>query len=172
MFPIYTTITFDPPAKKYSRKLKNVTRAAHYAVAHAWWRQFAALHFKEGAAARYGYKPRTAGYLKRRRYIRRYARSRGLFILYSGTPRDLLLTGVTRAKVLARPNIKAFPTRATHTMYTPGYIRRHPKLGDQMAREVLKIAPEERRILNQVMEKTAVAELKKIKGKHTVTIRG
>ena len=172
MFPIYSKITFDPPAKKYSRKLKNVTRAAHYAVAHAWWRQFAALHFKEGAAARYGYKPRTPGYKNRRRYIRRYARARGVFIVYSGKPRDLLLTGVTRMKVLARPNIKAFPTRATHTMYTPGYIRNHPKLGNQMAREVLKITPQEMRVLNQVAEKTAAAELKKIKGKYTVTIRG
>ena len=41
-----------------------------------------------------------------------------------------------------------------------------------LAAEILKVIPSERRELDKVAELVATEELKKVKGKHTVIIRG
>jgi hypothetical protein len=172
MIPIYTKITFSPPASKYGRKLPEITREAHRQVLLAWWKKYCHRHFTLRASNRYGYKPRSEKYRWRKGRLIQAGASEAL-----NSKHDLVLTGLTRAKSMGSyPWIKAFPTRAKLTMFTPSYITMKPNLTKRnapyLSDEILRIIPEEKAELDRILQRVIEQGLRAIKDKRTVIITG
>jgi hypothetical protein len=97
-----------------------------------WWRTYAPMHFKQDAAGRYGYKPRSEKYLR------------------SGWKRGkppLFLTGETFKRVVqTTPMIRAYPTRATLDFRTPRYVNMRPMAPNKpnLGKEITTVTPGER----------------------------
>jgi len=159
-------ITFEPPASRYGRKLPEVTRAAFRAGMLYWHRTFAPKHFQPGAAEKYRHKRRTKKYQRTKRILAARGKVR------DGGRLDLVHSGLTRRKVLARPYIRAYPKRATLHMATPSYVRMVPNRSNHphMAKEITAVTPQERVQLMQVIGTEAERQLKAIRDTRTVVI--
>ena len=170
---LYTKITFDPPATKYGRKLPEVTREGHRRIMLFWHRKYVKRHFNVGARSRYGYKPRSKKYLWRKGQLIKAVAS-GIVALNSR--HDMVLTGLTRDKALGRPHVKAWPTRAKLTMFTPSYVKMKPNLSKRNApnlgQELTRTIPEEKREMDRELERVVIKGLRNIRGKYTVIITG
>lgn len=93
------------------RDRREVLRAAYSDAGLKWHQEYLPRHFKPSAAARYGYKPRSAGYLKRKE---RKA--------IEGGRSPLVFSGLLRRSVTALAVIRGFPSRFRVEMEVPSYI--------------------------------------------------
>jgi len=148
MIPVYVTLEFSGLASISKRKSKEITRRAHRVQALYWHRKMVDYHFHASARYRYGYRRRTRRYSERKRRMAKRGR------VAEGGTRDLVFTGLTRAKMLRPPHVQAFPTRAKLTYATPSCVSMRYKPGrPQMGKELTAVVPSEVRTLEQVISR-------------------
>lgn len=122
-----------------TRAWKEVCREAMADVGKLWFENYLKLHFREGAAGRYGYQPRSAKYLTSK--IRAAKKGKAL----AGGVVPLLYHGDLREDVQGYVYVKAYPTRATVRMHGPKYLSMTPRGSrPNMGEEITAVAPEER----------------------------
>ena len=163
MGPTRIAVTFDPSPRKARGKAREVFREAMRDQATSWHRNYAPRHFARGARSRYGYRRRSPNY--ERRKSRLIAAGR-----VQGPRRDLIYTGLTMRKMRGAAQIKAFPTRARITMFTPSYVRIRPR-GNRpnLHDELTRVATEEKQSLGEMLGLAVDRGLRRIKAPKTVT---
>jgi hypothetical protein len=132
----------ERPAGVGIRSWRDIAKAGMFAVGVAWDRHFKMLHFAANARSRYGYKPRSKAYMRRKA-------KRGVPAFL-----DMVYSGNTRRDVSRVQIPRAFPTRVSIAMATAAYIQmrpdpRHrdaPNLGDELTR----VVPDELQALEEV----------------------
>jgi hypothetical protein len=122
-----------------TRAWKEICRETMAEVGRHWFESFLRLHFREGAAARYGYQPRTAKYIRSK--IKAAKKGKAL----AGGVVPLLYTGDLREEVQGYVYVRAFPTRATLTLHGPKYLSMTPRGSrPNMGQEITAVSDEER----------------------------
>jgi len=164
MLPYRIQVTIDPEPRKARGAVREVLRESHRAQAGDWHHRYAPGHFSRGAAAKYGYRPRSPSYKRRKRAAAK-----------AGTAkpgrRPLVFSGLTELRVRSAGSVKAFPTRATLQLYTPSYIRIRPR-GNRpnLAEELLRILRGEGNQLGERFAKKTERGLRRIRAPYSVTI--
>lgn len=150
-------IRFKPDFGARSRKANRILKAAHEAGARFWHRVCLPRHFTRGATGRYGFRLRSEQYhsSKKKR----------------GKP-ALVYSGVTRETALRTIGVKAYPTRATLTLYTPSWIPQRPRRPNMpdMADELFRVRDDEQKQIEAVEQATAEKMLREMKETRTVRI--
>lgn len=167
---VYIRCKLRRPPWLSRRKFREVTREAHRDMARAWHRHMLPAHFEQPAegGGPYGYQRRTERHVAYKRKIRR-AQYRA-----PGAGRHaLVFSGLTRKKVLgARPQIRAFPTRARITMPAPSYVTMIPRRAAMpaMGREIVAVTQSERRTLQKGFKKSVERGIERARssGKKTI----
>jgi hypothetical protein len=151
IIPIYIRIKGIDVTGVSIRALREITRESHRIMAVVWHRQFVALHFEPPAKFRYGYKPRTEKYRKRK--------------LRKGKGNtDLIYSGLTQETMLRPPLIRAFPNRARLSMAGPSYVGMKPYKGGNrpnLGAEITTITPDEVSVLEQNAGREMTAGIKR-----------
>ena len=162
----------------FSRPGRRIMKEHHHRLAAGWHRHMLPTHFRQPAAGggKYGYRMRSAEYVERKG--RPGARSRGLGgqrqRIKEGGRYALVLGGTTRSKAMARPSIRAFPTRAVLKLVAlPSYITMKPgrKVIHPLGPEIVAIVPEEMRVLRKNLKKSVIRDMKQIRAKRTKRIK-
>ena len=122
------------------RSWREMAKAGMFAVGMAWQRWFKMLHFAPDARSRYGYKPRSAKYRRRKE-------KRGVpgFL-------DMILSGDTRRDVGRLHVPRAVPTRVSLVMPTAPYVQMRPRYRDapNLGEELTRVVPDEVEVLEKV----------------------
>jgi hypothetical protein len=106
----------DVPIRRWREIGKNV----HEAVAEWWVKELLPDHFTPGAAAKYGYQPRTFAYKALK--LKRFAKGRGNAEARRLGPIDLVYSGRMFKALKEDTVIRPFPSRANILMNGPQYI--------------------------------------------------
>jgi len=125
--PIRIVTRYEQPPGLSKRKFKEAMRAGHWAMAKLWYAEMLPLHFKRNAAARYGHKPRSVGYTRKKRKFGKSSITfkNGKRVKYGGEV-DNVYTGDLERNLREWVTIRAFPTRATAVMHGPRYLTMRP----------------------------------------------
>lgn len=131
--------TVDRPLDVSGRRWKEAQRAGWYAVGKYYDEVIKPRKFAQGADTRYGFKPRSPGYLKRKEKERR-------------DPKSLVYGGKTRTAVMRRHYPRAFPSRVSVDLPTPTYIVMRPRRANHpnMGAELTSITADEYREMERV----------------------
>lgn len=168
---IRATITHDGEltARAHNRAMKGTMGD----VATAWNKKIKGRHFRSGAATKYGYKPRTAAWMRRK--LRSPIRAPDARL-------PLIYTGALKRQVLRSRNIKAFPTRATVDLQTPPYVKSRPNPNGRgrnrpnMGQEITAITADEIHELDVVAEKSyerrVLVEMRNRRSRKRITSSG
>lgn len=167
--PVVIKTTHEQYPELARREIGEVTRASNRAMAETWVDHMLPTHFGPNARFIYNFAPRTKRYLIRKRKLAAQGK-----VLDGGTT-DLVFSGTMRRMLLnIEPLIRAFPTRATVTMFGPSYLQERPRdpRRPNMAREIKQVTPSQERILagrgDQVFNEKAQA----MKAAKTVITKG
>ena len=126
------------------RQWREANKTAYYAVGMEFEGAIKPTKFEAGAAALYGFKPRSPKYLRRkgRGYVT--GRQGQRYPIPFGGTRDLVLTGKLRAAMMSRHFPRVYPTRVTIQYQSPvsdrgykyatmrPYKSDHPNLGEEL----------------------------------------
>ena len=125
------------------RRLKEVARAVHQAMAEAWATKFLPRHFQSGASGRYGYSTRTKATRRKKRAKRRP------YLVDEGELRQMTVA-------TAPYGIKAAPDFIKLSVDTPPYVTQQQQ-GNQpdYAAEVFATIPSEEAELMRIGEAKA-----------------
>ena len=137
-------VTANRPSGVGQRSWREISKTGMFAVGLAWDQHFKMRHFEPGAASRYGYKPRSKAYLRRK--------------AKRGVPQflDMVFSGTTRRDVARLQIPRPFPTRVTITMPTQPYIKMRPGKRDapNLGEELTRVATDEIEALEKVFVDT------------------
>lgn len=139
------------PAVKKS-DIRAAKKKAYHHVGTTWLRKFMPGHFRAGARTKYGYRPRSAKYNKRKRIVKHHTQP----LVYSGRLRD-------QVKRPANQNVVATSKGVTVKL-------RHHIVHRQVRQDLIAVTPEEQRILAEVFVSKVHSLLKKSKRKRTVKL--
>jgi len=120
---MFFQIIDDRPPDISIRRWRTFTRDAMSEVGNLYDQAFKMRHFEAGAAARYGYRPRTAAHIAKKAKLV----ARGSFQISPDANRDLIMSGLLRRAINQRHIARAFPTRVTVNMPTPNYAQMTPR---------------------------------------------
>ena len=166
-------ITINPSLKALGvsgRASAEIWREAHYAAGRYWWDHYLQDHFREGADAKYGYQPRTLGYLKAKRNAARKGKA------VSGGRVSLVFRGLTRDAVKSWAYIQAYPSRCSVRMHGPRYVSMNPKVGKNsrmlpnMGREIVTVTDDQRVKMAEVMLDSFRASFRRLNLPETITV--
>lgn len=138
--PIYIEFNHGDYPKIRIRQLKEMTREAHRSMGLLWAYEMLPQHFTERGRLLYGYKPRTAKYMKRKIRLAAVGKAE------DGGRSPLVLTGALRRSALrSRYLVRAYPTRVTIPVIGPSYFTSRPRRTNapNMGAEVVRVAPSE-----------------------------
>jgi len=148
------------PEAKISHLRRGTKRGLEKAVLH-WHRTYAKRHFWPSAKARYNYKDRSAAYERRKR--RRFGHNKPL--VWSGKSRDQILSHIRVTTTVTREK-----RRAKGSLTAPRYFwmtrAGHPNKGN----EALRVIPEEKSKLHQIVVAEIEKELKRANRKRRVEV--
>jgi len=153
---LYTGFIADP-----DRHMQAALREARVLVVKEWHKRMLPGHFKVGADTKYGYKPRSQKYLKRKS-----RRRRGRENL------PLVWTGLTREQTRRYVSIRSGPKRTTGTMQAPSYIKIRPYRSSNpaLAIEITATTSQEVDQLAELMRVETEKALNRIKDRKVVAI--
>ena len=117
-YAISVMTTEELPIDIVVRARRKILRKANEEIGWMWWRKYLRMHFRRGAAQRYGYKPRSAGYRRKKRHAARTGR-----IPRKAESNDLVYSGETERAATSNADVRGFPSRASVKMTTPSYVR-------------------------------------------------
>lgn len=131
-------------------------RAGWAALGAHWHKEYLPKHFELGAATRYGYRPRSAAWRRRKAGLARAGRAA------KGGAVDLVASGAMEKLLESVGLVRAYPTRAAIKMIGPRYVTLRPK-GNQPNKyaEATAVLRTEVRALGAVFERAIAAELRR-----------
>jgi hypothetical protein len=114
--PIRINVDYNIPGLfATERDRREVLRAAWADCGTEWHKKYLPRHFRRGAEARYGYRRRTAAYLKRK--VREARRGRAV----EGGVIPLVFTGLLRRTLTSSATIRGYPSRFSVQMTSLTY---------------------------------------------------
>lgn len=157
--PVVSVVKIERPADVAVREWRRISREAHRAAGEHWHQRMLPLHFRRGAAATYGYQPRSDKYLANKdRWARRGKLVNGKRVT-GGRQDDLVLTGRLAQKVKEWATLMAYPGRVTVRMIGPVYATFRPNRPNGSSqpdkpKEITRVIPVEAELLaNLVSQK-------------------
>lgn len=145
-------ITYIGGPKAKAKGMSKAVKASLKNVTLEWVAKVLPGHFRPGAAARYGFKPRTPEYIKARKRV-------------TGGDQDLVFTGNTRDTVTQGARIsgsaKKFAYRATAPWYV-GMTKKMPHLPN-LGQEIVTTNSRERQDMAKRLSNLIPKELERIK---------
>lgn len=149
VIPIRVEIMAEDHPELRRKHLAEINRATHYAIGRKWTDSLLADHFRPGASTAFGYKQRSAGYLKKK--LRMASRGH----VEDGGRSPLVFTGTLRRTLLGtRQLVQGQPTRTVITLYGPSYFHIRPRSGNRpnLGAEVIAVNDRHEKILDKVAE--------------------
>jgi hypothetical protein len=161
MILIKSTVTVDKFASK--RAWQRGMRQAHAEQGEYWHTKILPKHFEPGAGAKYGHKPRSDKYQRRKKKLAAAGK-----VKYGGMV-DNVATGRMETMLKGMGVFRAFPTRVTVYMTGPRYITMRPYETNQpdKAKEITALTAQEISDLENVLEIAARGYLTKYGEKKT-----
>lgn len=105
------------------RRWAKVTQTAHADMAEYWHKHILPRHFTPTARHSYRNKPRSKKYLDyKRKLASRGTPQQGRGPVQMGGQIDNVFTGAMMRQLVQNNTIRAYPTRATLTMFCPRYV--------------------------------------------------
>lgn len=149
------------------RDRREVLKSAWGDLGLHWHQEYLPRHFKPGAASRYGYRPRTAGYLRRKLRM-----ARGGKAIEGGTT-PLVLTGLLRRSLTTLATIKAYPSRFTVLMTSPVYAPQRPRDSTRppLVEEATRLRADEARALSNKLASRITFHNNRVRRRRRVTIK-
>jgi len=153
---------------------KRAWRAAmvkgHDAQGQHWHQHMLKEHFRRNSRQRYGYKPRSEKYERRKRFGNTGKQGFRGRAKYMGMV-DLVCEGDLEESIRGWATIRAFPSRVTVAMNGPSYLRINYKPNrPNLAREITAVIPEEEKLLADVMDDVVTREMNRTGETRTITI--
>lgn len=146
MIPIRVVTIQEEHPDLVRRELHEVTRLAHYAMGRKWAEDLLAEHFLPSASSIFGYQPRSAKWLKRKRLLVAIGQADP-----DAATSPLVFRGRLRAALLrtARNAIRAYPTRVTIDLIGTEYFTARPRRPGRpnFHREVTAMSPRHERLV-------------------------
>lgn len=152
---------------------KRAWRAAmvkgHDAQGQHWHQHMLKDHFRRNSRERYGYKPRSERYQRRKQFGRGGKRGFRGRAKYMGLV-DLVLAGDLESGIRGFATIRSFPSRVTVAMIGPSYLTINYKPNrPNLAREITATVPEEENKLAEVMDAVVTREMQRTGDTRTIT---
>ncbi len=155
-------------AKNGKRAMERIGKAVHTILMEYWHKHILERHFKRGAGQKYGYKPRSESYIKRR------ARRWGMPV-EQNREYDLAFSGAMRRDLKSFATPRAFPTRFSLTMKGPKHVGMRPMGGSNMpnlGEEATRVIEDEMREMiaevDRALPELVAAEGDKVTHKETI----
>ena len=166
MAKIGFNITADKPDDVSKRGWRTALIAGWFAVGEYHDRIVQPRKFEPDAAERYGYQPRTDKYLERKKRIAAHS-----WRVKDGGEKDLVYSGMTRTRVLAKQYPRAFPTKVWVDIPTPSYVQMRPNKTKwkmpAMGQELVSITPDEQREMEVAFQAAVEERLNEIHERKT-----
>jgi len=168
MAKIAFAITTDQPDDISDRGWRTALIAGWFAVGEYHDRVVQPRKFESGAAERYGYQPRSAKYLARKKRIAQHS-----WRVKDGGQREIVYSGMTRTRVLLRQYPKAFPTKVWVDLPTPSYIQMRPnRTGSRrnmpaLGQELVSITADEQTAMEAAFQQAVEERLTEIRERKT-----
>lgn len=146
---------------------RTASREAFQKVGEFWWREYMPDHFRPYSGAKYGYKPRTADYQRRKEALAR----RG--IVRQGGRAPLVFRGDMEEAMRRSASIRAFPTRCTVQIEAPRYVTFRPR-GNQpnKAQEVTRVLPYQQRRMEEMHRDHVTKRLNEFRATRKTKVEG
>ena len=143
--PTVRRIIFENPPDEDAKKMERGIRAGMREATKHWQREFAPRHFEWGASGKYGYKPRSPKYYKRKQRVMGHRRP----LVYTG---ETLKWVTTRfAQPTARRTGVGFVTSLP--VVVPPYFFKYRGIGSDKYDELTRTLPQEYEALFQIVDK-------------------
>lgn len=139
--PFYT-VRIQRPLHIVAKKLRAIITSSLHAAGKRWFREFLPKHFTEEGAREYGYEPRSARYIIRKRKAYTMGKT-------SVAPAPLVYTGRMKAMATSVARIRASSKRVSVRMSMPPYYRMRGKTGTGPEKDKELTATSHREALNQ-----------------------
>lgn len=153
--PIFITMTEERPPEVIKKHWNTIMQHGLMRVIEHWHSEMLPRHFAPGASARYGYKKRSAKWLKRKRALARVGLAAGTGEL------DLVFRGMLREHVTTMATFQATATRATVSMRGRAFVQLNLKSTRQpdYVREITDTTGDERSALGAMLEEHVATKL-------------
>ena len=163
--PLSFSIYIDKPTDISKRGWREALRAGWRAVGEVYEEEVKPRKFDPDASERYGYKPRSEKYLRKKRKRAKYS-----WRVKNGGERLLVYSGVTRTAVMRTHRPRAFPTRVTIDIAAPSYIQMRPRNANRpnMGEELTSMTADEIQQAERVFEATVERALARLREKRKV----
>ena len=149
--PIRILIDYDIPGLfATERDRREVLRAAWADCGQEWHKNYLPRHFRRGADTRYGYRPRTAAYAKRKLRDAKHGRA------IEGGTTPLVYSGQFRRTLTQSATIRGFPSRFSVEMQSPSYAPQRQRTPKQppLVEEAFRLrAEEQEQLANYLAER-------------------
>lgn len=168
MAKISFQIITDKPDDISKRGWRTALIAGWFAVGEYHDRVVQPRKFDASAAERYHYQPRSPKYLARKKRIAQHS-----WRVKDGGEREIVYSGMTRTRVLARQYPKAFPTKVWVEIPTPSYIQMRPnKRGSRrnmpaLGQELVSITADEQQAMAAAFREAVEERLTEIRERTT-----
>lgn len=158
MIPIVTELTETCPPELLKKEFGAVVQAGLLAEAEFWHHTMLPWHFQPAARWRYGYKPRSPAWQKRKRALAAVGKAKG-----TGDT-DLVFSGMLQEHVTQLATFRATPREATVTMRARSFVQMRLKSSSQpnFAAEITKVIPAELESLTNILNYRVQAGLEKL----------
>jgi hypothetical protein len=146
-FVLYFGVSLTRPPDVSGRQWKEANRVGMQAVGTYYDEVIQPRYFQTGADSRYGWKPRTERYLRRKRFLASKS-----WRVKDGGEKSNVFSGVTRTAVLAKQYPLATPSRVRVPLPTAPYIQMRPRRPNMPAigRELTTVTDDEAAAMAQV----------------------
>lgn len=143
------------------RAWREALKAGWFAVGEYYDQVVQPRKFEPGAAARYGFKPRTDRYLKRKERIAAVS-----WRVKDGGKLDLVFGGTTRTSVLRTQYPRPFYNRVVVETPTGDWIQMRPKKANRpnLGEELASVAADERAEMETIFQTVVEARIQEYSG--------
>jgi hypothetical protein len=143
------------------RAWREALKAGWFAVGEYYDKVVQPRKFEPGAATKYGFRPRTERYLKRKERTAAVS-----WRVKDGGKLSLVFGGVTRTAVLRTQYPKPYYNRVVVDTPTPDYVQMRPKKANRpnLGEELSSLAPDERAEMEKIFQAVVEARIQEYSG--------